>query len=651
MNRLFLTAMALLVSAAVSGQPPATPQPTPQAQFDAASDALRTQNWAESLRLFQALEARVGDQRTLAIVRVREAAALAGLGRFDEAGAILRTELPHLPADDATLDDDRFTGLVTLAQDAERRLDYEEALREYRVAAAVRLPEIDKLPARRGIIQTLLFADPEAALREAEMALTVVAAGAPENHLLEGAIQTLKGRALLNLGRFQEARATLTQSMRLLGGLTMRVDRADLTARSDLALAALLAGDTDEARHYLAYTGAGQFIRGYFHLSPTAHLPHCGGELAVDDVAVIQATIMDDGRVLAATPIYASRRGGSALTFARAVTDWSFEPESVNAIPPLFRTVARFEIRCSQSPHDDYAESIYSVRDRMAAKDPAWRAALVRLRHAALSQVRQELSVGGSQPASSLLPQLVALGFNDSAPLPERQAAFRRALTLAAALANSTSLLAPLALSYGYLSTREPNLHRFAGNPPDYDALLALPEIAASPRAALEIRLARARHDFDDGRNERALAAAVVARDTPGLATDDPLRAQAMELIVAVQAAQGDQAAARAAHHAMGALAPRCSYNPHRKRIFVTDSDFPQEALRWGFEGWATGEAMIGANGIPQTVRTVVAYPAFVFAEAEEGAVRTSRYDPIFVPDNGLCPTTRQTIRFLLPSG
>ena len=650
MKKLILAAMTLLVSGAVRGQPAAVPQPTLQAQFDAASDALRAENWAESLRLFQAVEARVRDQRTLAVVRSREAAALVGLGRFDEAEIILRTELPHLPADDASLNDDRFTGLVTLAQAAERRLDYEEALRAYRLAAAVPLPEIDKLPARRGIIQTLLFSDPDAALREADAALAVIAASAPANHSLEGAIQTLKGRALLNLGRFQEARATLTQSMRLLGGLTYRVDRADLIARSDLALAALLSGDTEEAQHFLAYTGAGHFNRGYLRLSATAHLPHCGDELAPADVAVIQATVMEDGRVFAATPIYASRRGGSALAFARAVADWSFEPASVNTIPPLFRTVARFEIRCSQSPHDNYAENINAVRDRMAAGNPVWRTALDRLRHAPLSQVREELAAGAAQPAGSLLPLLVTLGLNDSALFPERQAAFRRALTLAADLADSTPLLAPLALDYGYLSTREPNVHRYPANPPNYDALLALPEIAASPRAALEIRLARARNDFDEGRDERALAAAGALRDTPGLAPDDPLRIQAMELIVAAHAARGDQAAARAAHQAMGALAPPCSYIARRRGLSLADDAFPRTALQWGFEGWATGEALVGGNGSPQTVRTLVAYPAFVFAEAEEGAIRTARYDPIFVPANGVCPASNLTFRFILPS-
>jgi tetratricopeptide (TPR) repeat protein len=538
-KKLVFAAAALLATATAHAQPSAAPQPTAQAQFDAASAALVQRNWTEALRLLQALEPRVRDARTLAVVRVREAGALAGLGRTEEAETILRAELPHLPAGDASLNDDRFDGFVTLAQAAERRLDYEDAARAYRLAAAVPIPEIDKLPARRGIIQTLLFSDPEAALREADAALAVVAAGALENHALEGQIQTLKGRALLNLGRFPEARETLTRSMRLLGGLTTLVDRADLVARSDLALAALLAGDTDEARHYLAYTGAGRFSRGYLRPSRTAHLPHCGGELAPGDVAVVEAAVTNDGRVLAATPIYASRRGASALVFARALADWSFEPESVAAIPALFRTVARFEMRCSQAPHEDDAEGGSAVLERVAAKGPAWREALARLRRAPLAQVREHLGEAGapSRDAAALLPALVTIGLSDAAPSAERQAALRRALTLAAGMTEPAPLLASLALELGYLSMREPNTHRYAARPPNYDALLALPEIAGSPRAALEIRLARARLDFDDGRTDNALAGGMAVSETPGLAAGDPLRIQALELIVAARTA------------------------------------------------------------------------------------------------------------------
>ncbi|MBV9900559.1 MAG: energy transducer TonB [Alphaproteobacteria bacterium] len=623
-------------------------QQTAQQQFDAASSALAGENWAEALRLFQALEARTRDPRTLAIVRVREAGALVGLGRLDEAMALLRTSLPLLPEADASLDEDRFTGLLTLGGIAERALDYDEALRQYRLAAAVRLPELDKLPARRGLVQTLLFSDPEAALREADAALSVVTQNAG-NSQLEGAIQTLKGRALLNLGRYGEARAALDRSMRLLGGLTMRVDLADLVARSDLALAALLAGAPDDAKRYLAYTGAGH-LEGVLQLSALADPPPCGGELLPSDVAVIQAAVADDGRVVSAMPIYASRRGGSALAFARAVSDWRLRPDSVARIPTLFRTVARFEVRCTQAPRmDSYAEGTNAIRRRMAERDPAWAAQLARLLHLSVPQLRAQLAAAASAAdPRTQLPPLVSFALDEAAPLPERRDAARRALGLAGALADSGPLVASLALDSAYLGFAEPDTARSSGRAPDYEALLALPEVAASPRAALEIRLARARHEFHDNHDEHALAEAMAVRDAAGAGADDPIRRQAVELVVAVRAAQGDAGGARAAA-ALVPHAPVCNSLTRRRRISVGYSDYPNEALRWGFEGWATGEVTIDANGDPQTVRIIAAYPAFVFSDAVARIVRSSRFDPIPAPQGGACPGPSQTIRFILP--
>jgi tetratricopeptide (TPR) repeat protein len=645
MKRLFLVVAALLGSAAGAAQPA---QQTAQQQFDAASSALAGENWAEALRLFQVLEARTRDRRTLAVVRVREAGALVGLGRVEQAAELLRRSLPQLPEADASLDEDRFTGLLTLGGIAERALDYDEALRQYRLAAAVHLPELDKLPARRGIVQTLLFSDPEAALREADAALSVVTQNAGNDHLV-GAIQTLKGRALLNLGRYGEARTALDHSMRLLGGLTTRVDLADLVARSDLALAALLAGAPDDAKRYLAYTGAGH-LEGVLQLAALADPPSCGGELLPSDVAVIQAVVADDGRVVSAMPIYASRRGSSALAFARAVADWRLRLDSVARIPALFRSVARFEVRCTQSPRADiYAEGTNAIRRRMAERDPAWAAALTRLHHLSMPQLREQLAAAASHADPRVqLPLLVSLALDEAAPLPERREAARRALSLAGRLPDSGPLVASLALDSGYLGFAEPDAARPFGRAPDYEALLALPEVAASPRAALEIRLARARHEYRDNHDERALAEALAVRDAAGAGADDPIRRQAVELIVAVRAAQGDAGAAEAAA-ALGSHPLACGSLTRRRRISVGYSDYPNEALRWGFEGWATGEVTIDARGDPQTVRIVAAYPAFVFSDAVERIVRSSRFDPILAPQGGACPGPSQTIRFILP--
>src|SRR4051812_14884782 len=122
-----LVAAALLgaafgAAASAAQSPAAAPagaaQPTIQQQFETRSTALENGRWEQALALYQALEARLPAKRTrdVAIVRVREAQALAQLGREDEARQVLRLGLPTLPAADPSLAGDRFIGLVILGK-------------------------------------------------------------------------------------------------------------------------------------------------------------------------------------------------------------------------------------------------------------------------------------------------------------------------------------------------------------------------------------------------------------------------------------------------------------------------------------------------------------------------------------------------------
>jgi tetratricopeptide (TPR) repeat protein len=642
-----IAAAALLagLSSAAGAQSP--PAPSVQQRFDAATAALDAQNWEEALRQYEALEAGLRAPRSLAIVRARKASALVELNRLDEAAENLRTALPLLPADDASLQPDRYIGLLTLGAIAERRFDYAEALRQYRLAAAVPVAELGKLSAYRGLVQAQLFDDPEGALRDAEAALAIAARVAPDDQALEGSVQTLKGRALMNLGRFVEARAALERAMRLLGNLTLRVDRADLLARSDLALAALLTGQKEAAKRYLAYTGAGRVERGYLRMSPNNRIPRCGGDLAPEDVVVVQAAVAEDGSVAYASPVYASRRGPSARIFAQAVANWSFDRESAGTIPPLLRSVARFELRCSNmGAPGRYAEERDSVLARVAAAGPAWDAALRRLSPDGLRGLRQELAAleRRPEPGAGLVPVLAALSMNQAVPPAEREAYLRRAI----ARADSAPLVATLALALGSVR-REAIAGSRLSDPLDYDHLLALPEVRGAPRAAAEIRLAMARHEFWNERGDRALEIAAGVRDMQGLEANDPLRLQALEIGVAVAAARGDGAGARALFATMGPGAERCGVTANQRRIVASYTDFPNDALRWGFEGWAMSEMSVAPAGTVAQTRTLVAYPAFVFGEAALRIVNRTRFDPILVADGDSCPADPQTVSFRLP--
>jgi outer membrane biosynthesis protein TonB len=58
----------------------------------------------------------------------------------------------------------------------------------------------------------------------------------------------------------------------------------------------------------------------------------------------------------------------------------------------------------------------------------------------------------------------------------------------------------------------------------------------------------------------------------------------------------------------------------------VSTADFPNEALRWGFDGFVREAFDIDAAGRVQNARTILAYPPFVFGTAAEKTVAHFRY-------------------------
>jgi outer membrane biosynthesis protein TonB len=85
------------------------------------------------------------------------------------------------------------------------------------------------------------------------------------------------------------------------------------------------------------------------------------------------------------------------------------------------------------------------------------------------------------------------------------------------------------------------------------------------------------------------------------------------------------------------------------RRSQATSEDYPNAALRWGFEGWVGLESVVDADGTPASVRVLASYPPFVFNAAGTAIVERSRYEPVFVPPDGPCAATSQRIVFRLP--
>jgi hypothetical protein len=59
---------------------------------------------------------------------------------------------------------------------------------------------------------------------------------------------------------------------------------------------------------------------------------------------------------------------------------------------------------------------------------------------------------------------------------------------------------------------------------------------------------------------------------------------------------------------------------------------FPMEALRWHLGGWTMVEFDISPEGKPLNVRTIAAFPPFVFGENSENRIKLSRYQQTYRP-------------------
>jgi outer membrane biosynthesis protein TonB len=138
-----------------------------------------------------------------------------------------------------------------------------------------------------------------------------------------------------------------------------------------------------------------------------------------------------------------------------------------------------------------------------------------------------------------------------------------------------------------------------------------------------------------------------------GLASTDPIRVGALARLSSLELAAGNVPAAQAAFQATGLTAQQCALidaGPGMKRSGAQSSDFPREAMQWGFEGWATIEHDVAADGRTLNQRAVIAYPPFVFSEAATGIIKETRYEQSYRPDGSLgCGGKTQRIVFRMP--
>ncbi|WP_322963332.1 energy transducer TonB [Sphingomonas fuzhouensis] len=649
-----LAGLAAVTGAAAMAQQGASapaPAQTLQQQYDAATALDQGKDAAAALAAWTKIAGAVKQGgRTWAIATVRKGGAQYRLGQLDEAAATIRTGLAALPTTDATLTDDRYNAYMMLGRVAAESLDYADAVAQYGKAEAIATDDITRLAPMMAAARVQTFTDPAGASALLDRA-DAIAARTTLTKVDQAALLQTRMRLAMNTGKLDAANAMGPKVISLLGGMGLdKVSLRDVAARSDAAIAALLLHHEDKAREYMAYTGAGRSAKGQFQSASLMTPPECGGEadLKPEDVAIVQFGVGDDGSTFGVEPIYSSGGGEKGLAFARAVKSWAWTPEDMKDLAPFFRYSVRLEMRCStayarpsvgEGFDASFAEWLTSKGLAAPGKPEVGEAALVRQR-AALAAAEAK----GQAPAT--LAAIRALMSNRTLGSDERTTLVARADQLMA----QTDMPAMARLFFA-IPAQEGRIRNWGGRGRYAAAmtpLLSEKPYADDPQARAALRLLIA--DHEDGRIAEPFLDQVV--NDGGLGARDPLKVGALIRLASLAKRRGDLALARETFAKSGLAASQCAtLDATPKAVTSPGGDaFPEEARRWGFEGWVRNEYDIDADGRAKNARTIVSYPPFIFSEAAERMFSSMRYQKTFRPDGGLgCGANSSGVRFQLP--
>ncbi len=648
-----LLALAIAGQAAAPAAAAAAPKGA-QALFDAGSAAASDGRCAEAVRYFDELEASGAVKRNAllaATVDVRKGRCLLNGPRAAEGRTAIARGLPLLRERGEDFAGDVYDAQLALGRRAQRDFDYAAAASAYADAAA-QAKDAARIAALLRLAQVTAFDHDGRALAATDEALRLATASPDLGKRNLAAVQTIRARVLLNDGRAKDAYALLRDSLAKQGGLTNRVGASDIATRSDLAIAALKSGDRDNARRYLAYTGAGRVQNTPFTSFGAMEPPTCGdGGLTPEDEAIVEFSLEEDGHVAGVAPIYTNGGREKAIAFARAVTDWSWRAEDAAKIPALFRLTTRVEIRCvvaDRAPQltRPLADAVEAWLAEKGAGTPGWSD-----RAPAIALPMQRAALTAATARGDRLHQLqAALAAGRNPVIAEAD----KAPTYAAARAAADALAAPASVR-GYIDIESDDSDR--GKPEAerkrLRALLARPDLARDPLTAATLRLLIAQPVFTTRPPADADALLRVVVDEPSFPAQHPLKIAALLQQANLLAAKGDLAGARGVFARTGLTGEQCSMlglQPAIRRIGFGANSYPDEAIRLGFEGWVRIAYDIAADGHTVAPRSVIAYPPFIFDEAAAGMIRDTRYTSSFRPEGALaCSGEQQSVRFLLP--
>jgi tetratricopeptide (TPR) repeat protein len=640
-----------------------TDQPSAQQLFESGAAAMSAQDWAGALAIYANLESRLSlstkpNTKSLLLVRLRKGATLSHLDRLDEAEALISASLAKLPADDPGLYGEIWNGQLGMGDIASRRFDYAAAVSRFRQTLNGTTSPGEKLILYDRLIRVGIFVDPQQALADSDAELALLATDPLVGKEWLGLAHQLRGRTLLNLGRIPEARTELGMAIKLLGGMSStNVNALDLAARSEAAIAAMRAKLPDQARRFLAYTGASMQAGQGFELGKDMNPPPCGGTNGPrpEDVAVVEFSIRANGSVRNAIPIYFTGKPAVAVEFARAVSQWSWSAEELKRVIPFFREQTRIEMRCS---------TVFNRPDTLGMLSPeteGWLATkLARPIEAnpasdanALAGLRAELAGREKRDGADsvqLIPVLISLGSNSVASAEEAERSLARALQIAQGQSAPAGVLAYFKLASATVMPwksyyREPSVYQER-----IRAALAEPAIAASSTArnALTIALFDALSPGDRKKFGRAIIAPLA--DDLLLLPNDPFKVGALMRLANLEYAAGKIEDARSLFAKTGLSEQQCALVDAKPSLTggrIGDEDYPVEALQWGFGGWTVVEFDIDANGKPLNERPLISFPPFVFGDPTVKQIKGFRYEQRFRPDGGLgCGGQRQRVTY-----
>lgn len=631
-----------------------------QQTFDAASDAADNGRCADAIALFESIETdpRVKPGSVSAgAIALRKGVCLAKESKAEAAEIAIAKGLAIVEKGGSSFDEDVIAGWEALGNLALARYDYARATEAFH-HALTRAAGTRRLPLLASLARSTAFDGGQAALAASEEGLAIAGAQAKPDKLTLGTFHALHARALLNQGRSTEAYAELKTVLSLNGGLTAaKVSLQEVATRGDLAMAALQVGRKDDARTYLAYTGAGRISESPFLSALKMDPPLCGAEtgLRPEDVAVVEFSLGDDGTVMSAQTIYSRGNAQVAAAFAKAVRKWEWLPDRAAKVPLFYRALTRVEVRCSNAIGSgpglfgplnrrflDWAGPFLAAEHLRA--DSTLKEYTDKLAPATRLRGNARLAVLGLLAGANLETGDVAVARADEAlalsvsdGVPPEVVTYLRVARARGAGVDAQNALSNRRLREGML------------------ALLADPGLAADALAADTALLiaTRAGRERERGSADWLAQLTRVAEDQR-LPTNHPLRQLAWLELADGAAGAGDLAKAREYFARSGLSSEQCSLlgvTPALRRTGVSSDDYPMEAGRMGFEGWVRLEFDIAANGQTANARALVAYPPFVFVDAATGISRNIRYRTSYRPEGDqACSANRETITFAIPS-